>query len=354
MGFFPRIGQVPVHRANLGRNPRIIQPFQPKNAARLSARGASMWLLPHHKGEGMLTPDQRIARVAERQHGVFTFSQALACGFTTHVIEYRLATKRWVRIHKGVYRFAGTVRTFEQATMARVLGSGPGAVAFRRTAAALFEIEGAERRIVEVAVGCERKPQLAHRCSTLRPSDLTLIDVIPVTTPPRTIIDLASVLERDPLEDALDDMIRRTLVRPRSLQERLEAMQRRGSLGLGVLLELVRTRTVRDVPGSRLENIVRRALTRARLPEPVRQYEIFDADGVFVARPDLSYPQRRLYIEYDGGHHASPEQRQADLDRQNRLTALGWRPLRFTKVSLRGSMSALVELVRASWDTNPG
>ncbi len=294
------------------------------------------------------TPDQLIARLAERQHGVFTFDQALACGLSPKAIRYRVAVQRWIRVHKGVYRLSGTVRTFEQITMARLLACGPGAVAFRRTAGALFEVEGIGPRIVEIAVASTRKPRLAHRINGLASSDLATIGVIPVTKPDRMMIDLASVLTPDPLEDALDDTIRRRLVRPRRLETRLVQMSRHGCKGLGLLLELVRVRTTKNVAGSGRENTVRRALTRAGLPEPIRQHEIYDADGAFVARPDLCYPDRRLYIEYDGTHHESPRQRQADNDRLNRLTALGWRPLRFSKVSLRGPMSALIEIVRAS------
>lgn len=298
----------------------------------------------------MPTPDQLIARLAERQHGVFTFDQALSCGFSASAIQRRVASGRWVRVHKGVYRLAGSVRTFEQRTMAAVLACGGGAVAFRRTAGALFGVEGVEPETVEVAVRWERRPTLAHRSTTLIRSDLTVIGVIPVTTPQRTIMDLASVLQAEPLEDALDDLIRRRRVHPRRLEERLERMRRNGCMGLGLLLELVKVRTTKSVSGSRRENVVRRALARAGLPEPIPQYEIYDKDGRFVARPDLCYPEQKLYIEYDGGHHESPRQRQRDIDRQNRLSALGWRPLRFTKVSLRGPMSVLLEIVRTSWE----
>jgi hypothetical protein len=301
----------------------------------------------------MSSPDQRIAHLAERQHGVFTFDQALACGFTSDSVQYRVTKGGWDRIHHGVYRLLGNPKSFEQATMARVLACGPGAVAFRRTAAALFKVEGIEPRVVEVAVSRDRRIKLARQIKGLRSTDRTLIGVIPVTTPDRTVIDLASVLNHDRLEDALDDMIRRGLVRPRRLETHLEKMERRGGRGLAMLLDLVRARTVENVPGSGRENTVRRALIRAGLPEPVRQHRIFDANGTFVARPDLSYPDLFLYIEYDGGHHASPRQHQRDLDRQNRLTALGWRPIRFTKVSLRGPMSDLVDIVRASCAPNP-
>ena len=302
----------------------------------------------------MPTPDQLIARLAERQHGVFTFDQALSCGFTPRMVQARVEIGRWVRVHKGVYRLAGSVRTFEQRTMARVLACGPGAVAFRRTAARLFDVEDSDTEMVEVAVDRSRAPKLAHRSATLVRSDRTTIGVIPVTKPDRVIIDLSGVLDAEPLEDALDDLVRRRLVRPRRLEARLRDLPRRGCKQLGLLLELVSIRTTSNVSGSKRESIVRRALNRAGLPEPVRQFRIYDADGCFIARPDLSYPERRLYIEYAGGHHDTPRRSQADLDRQNKLSALGWLPLVFTKAALRRPMSELVELVRASWkETRP-
>jgi hypothetical protein len=171
------------------------------------------------------------------------------------------------------------------------------------------------------------------------------VDNIPVTAPTRTLIDLASVLDDDALEDALHDAVRRKLVQPRTLEARLESMQRRGRTGTGNLLRLVRGLTPGNVSGSRWENKVRRLLVRSGLPEPVRQYVITDEHGVFVARPDLAYPENRLYIEYDGKQHERPRQRDDDLDRQNRLSAVGWRPLRFVDTDFKKPPEAIVAKV---------
>ena len=297
----------------------------------------------------MLTPDARIARLAERQHGAFTRRDALSCGFTPKTIDHRIETRRWIPAHPGVYLMAGAPKSFEQDVMRVVLAAGLGAAAAVRTAGALFGLEGIDRGVLEVDVPKHRRVTVrgatVHHVS-LDKRDITKIDGIPVTTPARTLIDLAGVLSRDRLEDALDDAIRRHLVRPRELEARLKRMTRRGRTGAGVLLELVRERTVKNVPGSGQENRVRRILTRAGLPQPVRQHEIFDAGGRLVARVDLAYPDERLYIEYDGGGHESARQRRADLERQNLLTELGWRPLRFTKVDLRAPPSAIVAKVR--------
>jgi len=69
-------------------------------------------------------------------------------------------------------------------------------------------------------------------------------------------------------------------------------------------------------------------LRDAGLPEPTRQYEVRNGDGV-VARIDFAYPDRRLAIELDGFEcHTNRFQR--DRSRQNGLVLRGWTVLRFT------------------------
>jgi very-short-patch-repair endonuclease len=299
----------------------------------------------------MLTPDVRIGRIAARQHGVFAWTQALECGLTPKGIEHRLKAGRWRRLRRGVYTLIGAPATFERDVMAAVLAGGSGALATGRTAAALFRLDGVERKVLEIVVPQRRQPRIVgvsvHRSDVPR-TDATEIDRIPVTTPARTLIDLARVVHENVLEDALDGAVRRKLVDPRLLEERLEQMTRNGRTGAGVLLRLVRKRTVFNVAGSLWENKVRRVLTRAGLPEPVRQFVITDERGDFVARVDLAYPENRIYIEYDGGQHADPRQRAADLERQNRLTALGWRPLRFIDADFKKPPDAIVAKVSAA------
>jgi very-short-patch-repair endonuclease len=79
---------------------------------------------------------------------------------------------------------------------------------------------------------------------------------------------------------------------------------------------------------SELETRFVQLLRRAGLPEPVRQYEVYDGFAL-VGRIDFAYPDRRLAIELDGlGAHADRFQR--DRTRQNGLVLMGWTVLRFT------------------------
>lgn len=67
------------------------------------------------------------------------------------------------------------------------------------------------------------------------------------------------------------------------------------------------------------------------MEEPIFHYVVTDAQGRFVAEVDFAYPDVRLFLEVDGYDvHGSASALTDDLDRQNRLVALGWTPLRFT------------------------
>jgi very-short-patch-repair endonuclease len=296
----------------------------------------------------MHSPDVLIARVAARQFGVFTFDQAVVCGFTAQTIAYRVKWGRWRRLHRGVYMLIGTDPSFTTHALAATLAA-PEAVASFSTAAVLYRVEGFRPGPIEISVPRRRSARLnratVHRIDLPR-CDKTEVSRIPITTPSRTIIDLASDLDADQLEDAVHWFVRKRMVDARKLEERVESMERRGRRGTAKLLKLLRGLTFENVSGSGWENKVRRLLVRSDFKEPVRQFVIADEHGIFVARPDLSYPTHRVYIEYDGAHHMDPKQRARDLERQNQLSALGWRPLVFIDADFKKPPSAIVAKVR--------
>ena len=142
----------------------------------------------------------------------------------------------------------------------------------------------------------------------------------------QTMIDLATVLDDDRWEQALECALRRRLVTIADLEciERWtpgaprirRVLQRRpaGTPPTESLLETLMVQLARSVPG---------------LGEPVRQLEISRADGTFVARVDLCWPSLGLFLELDGQHHAG--QPVYDARRETAVVAAsGWLPGRFT------------------------
>lgn len=86
--------------------------------------------------------DENVARVAEGQHGAFTYRQARAAGLTAQAIQHRLDARRWEMLDRGVYRLPGTARTWHQQLIALTFAAGPVAAASHRSAAALLALPG--------------------------------------------------------------------------------------------------------------------------------------------------------------------------------------------------------------------
>jgi very-short-patch-repair endonuclease len=170
-----------------------------------------------------------------------------------------------------------------------------------------------------------------HRVGPLPAVDLTTLDGIPVTSPARTLIDIAAVAPRESVEEALDDALRRGIVSVARLRWRLSELGNSGRRGVGTIRDLIAARGGGEpVPKSVFETRLLRHLRAAGLPIPVRQHEI-RVRGRLVARVDFAYPERRLAIEADSRRwHTGRVRWERDLARRNELTALGWRIVHVT------------------------
>src|SRR4051794_31081070 len=84
--------------------------------------------------------DRVIADLAARQHGVVARRQLLDAGIPAHVLDARLATRRLVPVHRGVYALGHRQLRPEGRWLAAVLARGPLAVLSHQTAALLWGI----------------------------------------------------------------------------------------------------------------------------------------------------------------------------------------------------------------------
>jgi very-short-patch-repair endonuclease len=167
---------------------------------------------------------------------------------------------------------------------------------------------------------------LIHRTRDLPEHDVVELHHIPVTNPTRTLIDLASVLDDEELEVALDDVLVRRLTRISRLNWRLGQFYDRHRKGLGLLKALLAARDPKSAtPESALESHLLRLLRSARLPAPIPQFRVTRGRDV-VARLDFAYPQAMVGIEADGyRYHGAKQRWQSDLRKRNVLAGLGWR-----------------------------
>jgi Protein of unknown function (DUF559) len=147
-----------------------------------------------------------------------------------------------------------------------------------------------------------------------------------VTTVARTWLDQAAGLDLVELVVLADAALRRRLTSPDELQRAVASWAGRpGAARLRQAVPLVEPAT--DSP---METRLRLLLVLAGLPRPVAGRDVV-VDGGWLARPDLSYPDLRIAIEYDGDHHrADRRQWQNDIARRRLLEDAGWLVLVFT------------------------
>jgi Transcriptional regulator, AbiEi antitoxin len=266
----------------------------------------------------------RYQTLAERQHSVITRRQLLEIGYTPRQVEGLVRRKELVLLHRGVYRMAGGVQTFEQGVLAACLAVG--GYASGRCAATLWKLRKFERADVEVLVARSHTPRrngiAVRRTTRLRALDRTTLGAIPITSRARTLLDLAAVAPNR-VEGAMDGALYRKQVRLPLLQRTMDSAPLRHP-GRLVFERLVTERLKGRRPTeSELEDDLLAVLRGHGLPEPIPQHE---ANG---RRIDLAYPEFVLGIEADSVEaHAARDDVQRNATKANDL--LGWWILHFT------------------------
>ncbi|HWM54793.1 MAG TPA: DUF559 domain-containing protein [Solirubrobacterales bacterium] len=215
--------------------------------------------------------------------------------------------------------------------MAAVLACGDGAMLSHRSAAALWEIGTERRGVVDISVArrCElRRPGLRVRGRpSLQPEDIVSRDGIPVTSPIRTLVDLATELSPIRVERAVNEADKRDLVDPETLQRSLADYA--GQPGTPVLRHLLDRRTFR-LSDSDLEVLFRPIAAAAGLPTPLTKLRI---NGYEV---DFFWPELGLVAETDGlRYHRTPATQARDAQRDRTHVLAGMTSLRFTHYEIK-------------------
>lgn len=271
---------------------------------------------------------ETILGFARVQHGVFSRKQLVEAGVSDEELLARTVAGWLTRLHRGVYALAGQALSWRGRWLAAVLACGDGAVLSHQSAAALWRISTPQEGDAHVTLpgtgGRRRRDGIRlHRSVTMTSSDLGERDSIPVTTPARTIVDLArSGLAGRPLERIVQEAEYHRLLD-------LSAFDAGSHPGLRPPAALRRLLATYE-PGSALtrSELEERFLLLCRsdgIPAPLVNAELL---GLTV---DFLWPRAALVVEVDGREgHATHRAFQADRDRDARLVAAGFRVMRFT------------------------
>jgi very-short-patch-repair endonuclease len=220
---------------------------------------------------------------------------------------------------------------------AAVLACGDGAVLSHWSAAGAWALRRNGRDAIDVTVGpggrAPRTGISVHRSTTLTPEQALTRGGLPITTPGRTVLDLAAAGVTELQLEELLDRAERLLFGFDDLHAVLAAHPRRpGAPALRALLSEYdpgATATRSEMERRFLRLCDRHGIARPRVNGIVEGFEV-----------DFTWRRQRLVVEVDGyAFHSSRTAFETDRARDVRLVLSGFRVLRFTwrQLTRRGS-----------------
>jgi hypothetical protein len=239
----------------------------------------------------------RWKELAAGQLDLVSHWQLLDAGVPLRWIERRVADRRWRQVLDGVYATNLAPLTLQQTRLAATL-TAPATFLGHASAAdewgmrkwrGRFEVvtrngNGGPRRLGDVLV-----------CYSARlAGNTTTHNGIPITTPERTLIDLAAVLSKKETARAVREAIRLKLTTPAKLAAVL--LRHRGARGTAHLWVLQRTYAPLQLNRSRsdAESYAQELIAAAGHPIPEINVEIAGEEA------DLAWREQRRIVEIDG------------------------------------------------------
>ena len=282
--------------------------------------------------------------LADRQHGVVARRQLLHLGMGRRAIEERLRRGRLRPLHHGVYAVGHRVLGRDGRWMAAVLASGPGAVLSHRSAGQLWGLLrwSGEIEVTRPTRFRRRQGIRAHR-APVAADEWEVVEGVPVSSPFRTLFDLAAVLKKRELERAWHEAQLRGLTDRVSLVGLLDRYPgRRGTRKLRALLE---SREPAGITRNDFEEAFLALADAHALPRPRMNAHLALRGRFFEI--DALWERERVALELDGHSvHGTPGNFESDRQRDRILLAEGYRSVRVTWLQLRDEPKAIITDLR--------
>jgi predicted transcriptional regulator of viral defense system len=177
-------------------------------------------------------PDRAIARLAARQWGVISLDELIRCGLSRNAVTTRVRNGRLHPLYRVVYAVGHTSLPMQGRFLAAVKACD--GVLSHFSAAALYGLVRWDDRYPEVTTNAKRAHRgiRTHRSSRLEVRDITCHEAIPITTPARTLVDLAATLDYRPLRRTVREAQRKLVTIPQLLETLDRLGPRRGTANL--------------------------------------------------------------------------------------------------------------------------
>jgi hypothetical protein len=283
-----------------------------------------------------------LLELATAQHGVVSTRQLATIGYTRSSASKAHGVGRLRRLHRGVYAVGHQRLTWEARCLAAVLACTP-SVASHVSAAWLYGVLRNRPQTFHLTAPTKRrsKPRIAVHSAELPEVDRTEIKGIPVTSLPRTYLDLAAMWP----SERLDRVLRRAEeLRLFDLGPVDELLGRAGGHpGRGPLrraLDIYRDEPIFTRSG--LEREFLRLVKGAGLPTPSMNYIVagFELDAYWQAE--------RFAVELDVYEtHGTHDAFESDRIRQDDLLLIDVELIRVTGPRLRREPKETIDRVAA-------
>jgi very-short-patch-repair endonuclease len=267
--------------------------------------------------------DRGVALIAAAQRGLVTTWQLRAVGLSSSAIARRVQAGRLHPLYRSVYLVGHPAPAPLARELGAILACGVGSFLSHRTAGTRWGFLAAADPPLEVVVRTDRRRRdfIVHRVRRLELSDVTVRDGLPVTTPARTLLDLAQVLGPRPLQRALEEAERLRLVTRRGLAAELR--QAAGRPGVATLASLVADGSEPALTRSEAEERMLALIRKGGLPTPRVNAKTAGHEVDFL------WPDHGLVLEVDGyAFHSGRAAFERDRLRDADLAAIGLRVVR--------------------------
>lgn len=294
----------------------------------------------------------RLGDLATRQYGVVSTRQLVALGFAERTIREWSRSGRLHPLHQGVFAVGHRRLTWHGRCWAAVLGAEANetdevvwpAVASHSSATYLWGLYRYAPERIDVTAPIRRRAKRlfrVHFSSILEPEDRWEREGIPVTSVPRTLLDLAIRARPDQLDRLLEraeELELLDLVAIETLLARAGGHRGRGRLGRALALY----RPDPTFTRSRFEKSFRRRVRAAGLPGPSMNFNVagFELDAY--------WPELRFAVELDLFEtHGTRAAFERDRLRQEELKLIGIEMIRVTKPRLDQEPEAVIRNLAA-------
>jgi len=287
-----------------------------------------------HPSAGATKVTKRITDLAARRHGVVTTADLVAAGVGRGAIARRVGDGRQRPLHRGVF-LVGPLKDAWTDAMAAVLACGPGAAVSHHDAAAIWGVRPAWHGPIDVTTTRQLRPRNGIRLHRTRRLEFTRRHGVPVTTPGRTLLDLAAELDERTLARAIEEaqLLRLTTAAElASLNARSSG--RHGTRALAATIAAAHEpRMTRSEAERRFLDLIR----AARLPAPETNVRVAGYEVDFLWRA------QRLVVEVDGfAYHSSRAAFERDRRKDADLQAAGLRVNRVTYRQIERECEAVI------------